>query len=242
MKPTKRINLINKRRVFKLPIKVVFNVSAATLFLIAANLGVKFGKQSATALCVVERPTPAAAKISSSPVVEKKTVETVNVLENDLALKVKSIPGVEALEQQQDGKEVKVTLNSDAFFQTGTANLDQSSEDSIKEIAKVFKGVLAKTQLEIEGHTDDSPVVKQKKLYRSNWELSLARAASMVHVFEEAGYIKEKLKVTGYGDSRPLVPNRTIAGEVISTNLAKNRRIVLRLFANGQEGGVVKPL
>ena len=163
----------------------------------------------------------------------------------------KHIAGLETLERESDSKAIRVTLNSDQFFQFGTANLESKAEPYLKEIAELLKvanaNSNAKSTVEIEGHTDDTPVVRQKRLYRSNWELSIARAMSLVHVFEEAGFSKETLKVSGYGDSRPLLPNHTLTGESIATNLIKNRRIVLRIFPNfgaqvTETGGTAKSL
>jgi chemotaxis protein MotB len=98
----------------------------------------------------------------------------------------------------------------------------------------VLRGIAARSGIEIQGHTDDSPVIKQRKIYPSNWELSTARAASLVRAFEDAGFLKSNLKVVGFGDSRPMVPNRTPDGKVIEENLVKNRRIVLRVLPERQ--------
>ena len=207
---------------------------AAALVVLVANSGFQTSSHSRNdageVASAVEAQTtevaPAAAIVSEDPVasVEKK-----------LESEIRKIPGVESLEREAGTHAIKITLNSDSFFQFGTANLEEKSEYSLKEIAGSLKSVLAKTMVEIEGYTDDSPILRQKKLYRSNWELSLARAASLVHIFEDVGFLKEKLKVTGYGDSRPVLPNRTPAGEAILSNLSKNRRIVLKVYADQVE-------
>lgn len=156
-------------------------------------------------------------------------------------LKAKNIKGIETVKKDQKG-DVTLVLNTDQFFQSGTARINGEKVTQLTEIADALKASaqnLANAALEIESHTDDSPIVKQKHLYQSNWELSAARAASLVHVFEEVGFNKDQMKLVGYGDSRPVVPNRDPNGEPIARNAMKNRRIVLRVFqANSEKGSI----
>ena len=140
-------------------------------------------------------------------------------------LEGKKLPGVASLEKDEEGDAVKITIQTDGFFQIGTAKLMDDRKTVFEEIAKTLRG----SEIEVEGHTDDSPIVRQKHLYHSNWELSAARAASLVSVFEETGFKKDHLKLVGYGDTKPAFPNRNPAGEMILKNAAKNRRIVLRV-------------
>jgi chemotaxis protein MotB len=193
--------------------------------MIAAGLqyGYKTGQKAAASLCQMPK--------NESPI---KVESAESPIQKDLEARMKQIPGVVALEKEKSTNAFQVVLESDAFFRTGTASLEQRSELTARKIASLLRAFLARTVVEIQGHTDDSPVVRQRNLYRSNWELSVARAASMLHVFEEAGFVKEKLKVVGYGDSRPLVPNRTRSGAAIEENLSKNRRIVLRVIPEGK--------
>ena len=152
-------------------------------------------------------------------------------------LKAKNIKGVQAVKKDQKG-DVMLVLNTDQFFQLGTARIAGEKVTQLTEIAGALKASaqnLANAALEIESHTDDSPIVKQKHLYQSNWELSAARAASLVHVFEEVGFNKDQMKLVGYGDSRPVVPNRGPNGEPIMSNAMKNRRIVLRVYQPNTE-------
>ncbi|NDF15643.1 hypothetical protein EB061_10025 [bacterium] len=204
-------------------------VAGLTLIFAGLQHGYKAGQKAATSLCSIPKAEP---NVKAEPALKAETVDS--PIQKDLEARMKEIPGVIALEKEKSGNAFHVVLESDAFFRTGTANLEQRSELTARKIASILRAFLSRTVVEIQGHTDDSPVVRQRNLYRSNWELSVARAASMVHVFEEAGFLKEKLKVVGYGDSRPLVPNRTRSGIAIDSNLSKNRRIVLRVISEGK--------
>ena len=70
----------------------------------------------------------------------------------------------------------------------------------------------------VEGHTDDRPIFTQR--YQSNWELSTARATSVVtFLVENMNIPSQRLAIAGYGEFRPLGPNDSDA------NRAKNRRV-----------------
>jgi chemotaxis protein MotB len=70
----------------------------------------------------------------------------------------------------------------------------------------------------VEGHTDDTPI--QSSSYPSNWELSTARAGSVVRYFIEEGKLPaSKFMAVGFAETRPLVPNDT------PENRSKNRRV-----------------
>lgn len=84
--------------------------------------------------------------------------------------------------------------------------------------------VLAKYpgRIRIEGHTDDIPI--STEMFRSNWDLSAARAASVVHYLLRAGAIDpSRISAEGFADSRPLVPNDTPEGR------ARNRRVEISI-------------
>ena len=81
--------------------------------------------------------------------------------------------------------------------------------------------------IEVEGHTDDIPI---GVLYPSNWELSSARASSVVRYLIDRGIPAERLKASGFAETRPLLPNRTAQGVPISQNMAVNRRVAMIIY------------
>ena len=96
------------------------------------------------------------------------------------------------------------------------------------DVAVTLKsGEFAAYRISVEGHTDDSPISTAQ--FQSNWELSTARAASVVRFFLEEGIPPRKLTAAGYAGTFPVAPNRTADGTVIPENQAKNRRVVIRL-------------
>ena len=89
----------------------------------------------------------------------------------------------------------------------------------------------------VEGHTDNIPLsAGLKKRFPSNWELSTARAAAVVHFFQEQGKIEpQRLSARGYSFYRPVAPNDSEAGR------HQNRRIEIILGAGDSDPANVSP-
>jgi chemotaxis protein MotB len=129
---------------------------------------------------------------------------------------------------------VIIRLNDTAYFPSGQASLRADHLKDLEALAKVM--LRLPNHVRIEGHTDPRPI--QTAIYPSNWELSAARAASMLRFLSSAGVPEEKLAIVGYADRRPIVSNDTEAGR------QKNRRVdVVLLREKGvSEGAPPKAL
>ena len=79
--------------------------------------------------------------------------------------------------------------------------------------------------IRVEGHTDNVPI--NTAAFPSNWELSSARAASVVHLFMERGVEATHLSVVGLGEFKPIADNRTAQGR------NRNRRVMIVILNNG---------
>ncbi len=117
------------------------------------------------------------------------------------------------------------TIPGEFLFDSGKAEIKQSSIPKLKEVAE---NILAEVttdnnwMIRVEGHTDNVPINSEK--YSSNWELSTARALSVVTYFIENNYAKpEQIHAIGYAEYKPLVPNDS------EENRSKNRRVEIRL-------------
>ena len=119
-------------------------------------------------------------------------------------------------------------ISSSAFFGSGSADLRDSGKSILRDVAVELKSnQYEQYHIVVEGHTDDNPIVTTR--FSSNWELSTARAAAVVHFFLDQGLPAQKLHAAGYADTRPKVPNRDADGNAIPENQAQNRRVVIRL-------------
>lgn len=111
-----------------------------------------------------------------------------------------------------------ISLKELGFFDSGQAELLPGAAGKIERIAKV----LSKPGLEIrvEGHSDNQPIHNDQ--FRSNWELSTARAMAVLRLLvDDAGFDPTKLSASGYGEYRPVADNSTAAGRRM------NRRVDL---------------
>ena len=118
-------------------------------------------------------------------------------------------------------KMIKVTLKSPVLFDSASAKLKGEALNILDEITSLLK--LTPGDVIVEGHTDNVPVVGGR--YISNWELSSARAFSVVDYFIRAKKIEPKrFIIAGYGEFRPLVPND------MPENRALNRRIEINII------------
>ncbi|MBU6153605.1 MAG: OmpA family protein [Bdellovibrionales bacterium] len=123
--------------------------------------------------------------------------------------------------------ELELRFNGSLHFIPGTAKLDETSNFLLSKLIDTVKRGIKADSVSVEGHTDDSPI--SSEAFPSNWELSSARASTVVREFEKFGFDSPKLTAKGYGSSRPLVPNRDSKGAVIPENQESNRRVIVTI-------------
>lgn len=126
---------------------------------------------------------------------------------------------------RQEGSNVVIQLLEKDSFPSGSAELEPESRATLARIGALVADMTG--AITVSGHTDNVPV-KSGGAYRSNWELSAARAASVGHELLAAGLDPKRLMVSGHADTQPRVANDT------PENRALNRRVDIT-FANGRE-------
>jgi len=138
-------------------------------------------------------------------------------------------PPVLAADKEQPGDRITIVeLDSAAFFDRGSAGLSKAGEAILREVATSLRAEkYSDYQATVEGHTDDTPINTAQ--FPSNWELSAARAASVVRFLLDQGVAAQKLRAAGYADTFPKLPNRDAAGNPLPDNQAQNRRVVIKL-------------
>ena len=110
-------------------------------------------------------------------------------------------------------------------FPSGSAALEPDSRAALARVGALVAGMTG--AITVSGHTDNVPI-RNGGAYRSNWELSAARAASVAHELLAAGLDPARLMVSGHADTQPRAANDTAA------NRALNRRVDIT-FANGRD-------
>jgi chemotaxis protein MotB len=126
---------------------------------------------------------------------------------------------------RQEGSNVVIQLLEKDSFPSGSAALEPGSRETLARIGTLVAGMTG--AITVSGHTDDVPV-RVGGQYRSNWELSAARAASVGHELLAAGLDPARLMVSGHADTQPRAANDS------ATNRALNRRVDIT-FANGRD-------
>ena len=115
-----------------------------------------------------------------------------------------------------DPRGLVVSIREAGTFGVGSADLSDAARSVLGEVADALADV--DHPVRIEGHTDDVPIRTAK--YKSNWELSTARATNVVSFFvEDRGLPPSRFSAAGYGEFRPRAANTTGA------NRAANRRV-----------------
>ncbi|KPF83935.1 hypothetical protein IP70_17180 [alpha proteobacterium AAP38] len=121
----------------------------------------------------------------------------------------------------------RFVFQSEVLFDSGSAELGEAGQVQLGRLAKTLMELAAQMPpeinwiLRVDGHTDMVPVKSGR--WASNWELSTARAISVVNFLVEMGVPPERLAATGFGEFQPLEPGNSPA------SLALNRRIELKL-------------
>ncbi|HYK24691.1 MAG TPA: flagellar motor protein MotD [Steroidobacteraceae bacterium] len=130
---------------------------------------------------------------------------------------------------------VEVEIRTDILYPSGSATLSPSAAPIIDRLAEVLKPF--PNPIRVEGHTDSRPI--ETVAFPSNWELSAARAASVVRLFQHQGIDPTRLAVMGYAEYRPAQSNTTEQGR------NANRRVVITILApdgTAPEGVSIQPL
>ena len=118
---------------------------------------------------------------------------------------------------RRDERWLEVEIKSSILFPSGSARLAPAAFPMLEQLAEILAPF--PNPVHVEGFTDNVPIHTQAFL--SNWELSAARASSVVHLFTDYGVAPARMAAIGYGEHKPIASNDSAEGR------AKNRRVVL---------------
>ena len=154
-------------------------------------------------------------------------IEKISKMKNDLTELQRAKDELEKqLQDEINNKQVKVemqekglviTFVSEVLFDSGKAKLRKDSYPKLEKVADVLNTTVSDLNVGIEGHTDNRPI--KKSGWKSNWELSTARALSDLHYLSDKSVAEPRLAAIGYGEYKPVASNDTKAGR------EKNRRV-----------------
>ena len=121
---------------------------------------------------------------------------------------------------------VVLVLQESILFDSGEAEILESGKPFLNKVGTLLAEI--PNHVNVEGHTDNRPISNYR--YPSNWELSGARASSVIrYLIEQNNFDETRFSAVGYGDTRPAVDNNSIQ------NWGKNRRVEIVILEEGYE-------
>ena len=124
---------------------------------------------------------------------------------------------------------LEIEINTDILFSSGAGGFTPAAAPVLDKLADVLKPF--PNPIRVEGHTDDRPI--RTAAFPSNWELSAARAASVVHEFTKQGIDPLRLEIVGFGEFHPRQPNSSNEGR------NANRRVAILVLEAVSPGDAV---
>jgi chemotaxis protein MotB len=173
--------------------------------------------RAGSAVATSVKLAPELPKLASVHAVDATLAPIAAQLENALADLVRK----QQVSVRRSDLWIEVELRSDILFPSGSAQLAGGAVSVIEELARVL-GPLPNA-VRVEGHTDNVPI--RNASFYSNWELSAARAGSVVRVLSANGVAPNRLAVVGFGEQHPAQSNDTAQGR------NANRRVVIVIMS-----------
>jgi|Deesub1362B_J571_1020462.scaffolds.fasta_scaffold00125_41 chemotaxis protein MotB len=165
-------------------------------------------------------PQTGIAVIESIKPVESELLQ----IGEDLKEVIEESAGMRGINVIVEEKGVRVVFPDSVIFESGSAEIKDECKPILSAVASIIKRT--KNDIVIEGHTDNVPIRNAK--YSSNWELSVARATSvLMYLLKDKSIDPSRFSVAGYGQYRPVAPNTTAEGR------AKNRRVEIIFLKRG---------
>jgi chemotaxis protein MotB len=164
------------------------------------------------------------SELASSVIAKEDEVARLRETAAELEEKMKAEIGKGEIQLSEAGGRLRVALVDKILFDSGDAKISRRGEEVLGRVGAIL-GRVADRQIQVAGHTDDSPIsARLVRRYATNWELSTARATNVVRFLHERSRIPpRRLAAAGYGPFHPVASNATPAGR------ARNRRIEILL-------------
>lgn len=151
----------------------------------------------------------------------------VQAIEQDIRSGVEALQTKEDIEINRDERGVVVSIGDNLLFEAGRAGLKPGAAPSIGAVAAVLRKL--PNRVIIEGHTDNIPIADPHGRFGSNWDLSTARATTVLsHLLTTYNLPPQRFAAAGYAEFKPKAPNTTPEGR------AKNRRVDIIILGSGK--------
>lgn len=158
----------------------------------------------------------------SSTSADEETVRTIKDISKQLNKVLADLIANDDVIIKQGDDWLELEMKSNVLFYSGESRLETTAVSIIGKVASILS--TSANPIQVEGFTDNNPINTPK--FPSNWELSAARAASVVHLLDRYGLDPSRMSAIGYGEFKPIADNSTEQGR------QKNRRVVLVVLGN----------
>jgi chemotaxis protein MotB len=159
------------------------------------------------------------SKYATSEGENARLIQERNRLENAQRSMERRLKGTGVSVKIKEGH-ISVVLPSSVLFNSGQTKLRKSAKSSLSKVCRILEKDFPNETIRVEGHTDSDPIKRTKQLYRSNWELSAVRSATVLHYLIDNCHLDPtKLYLAGFGEFQPVASNKN------KKDKKKNRRV-----------------
>lgn len=151
------------------------------------------------------------------PPVDEEIIRTIKDISKQLNNALSDLIANDDVIIKQGEDWLELEMKSNVLFYSGESRLETTAVPIIGKVANILS--TSANPIQVEGFTDNNPINTPR--FPSNWELSAARAASVVHLLDRYGLDPSRMSAIGYGEFQPVADNSTEEGR------QKNRRVVL---------------
>ena len=144
---------------------------------------------------------------------------TITRITDELALSMQQYIDDDLMSVNQVGTRIEIEMKEQMLFPSGTARLTRQAMAPLRALSTTLKRI--SSHLQVEGHTDNLPI--STAAFPSNWELSTARAVSVVRYLAGQGIPERRMSAAGFGEFHPIDSGNS------QEALRRNRRIEIKL-------------
>lgn len=167
----------------------------------------------------MENATPEAQKMA-----EAASSAQLSALGSKIESALSGLIGSGVVQVKRGRNYLEVEIQSDLLFPSGSAQPTQAALTTIHQLGNALRE--APNAVRVEGYTDNQPISNAQ--FRSNWDLSTARATNVVNALITSGISPDRLAAMGYSEYQPIADNITQAGR------SSNRRVEIVILENSQ--------
>ncbi len=191
----------------------------------AAAMEAEAAKNAAESERLRQEQARLAANLEQERVAKEEEIKRLTKTQEELSRSLQDEISKGNITIQQVRDRLTINMVDRVLFDSGQAQVKPAGLKVLQQVGDILSKVSDK-QIRIEGHTDNVPIsAKLQSRFKSNWELSTARATTVVrHLIEKGGVDRQHLSAVGYADTHPVASNDSEEGR------ASNRRIEIVLY------------